>query len=55
MPRWIQSGWRVEVIKELETGRSWPWFEITDRDGKQFEVNGPLTNNNFNAARAGVK
>ena len=55
MPRWIQSGWRVEVIKELETGRSWPWFEITDRDGKRFEVNGPLTNNNFNAARAGAK
>ena len=55
MPRWLQSGWKVEVIKELDSVRAWPWYEITDRDGKQFEVNGPLTNNNFNAARAGVK
>jgi hypothetical protein len=55
MPRWLQSGWKVEVIKELDSVRAWPWFEITDRDGKQFEVNGPLTNNNFNAARAGAK
>jgi len=55
MPRWLQSGWKVEVVKELDTVRSWPWYEITDRDGKQFEVNGPLNNNNFNAARAGAK
>jgi len=55
MPRWLQSGWKVEVVKEFDTVRSWPWYEITDRDGKQFEVNGPLNNNNFNAARAGAK
>ena len=55
MPRWLQSGWKIEVVKEIDSVRAWPWYEITDRDGKQFEVNGPLTNNNFNAARAGVK
>ena len=55
MPKWIQSGWRVEVLKELDTGSSWPWYEITDRDGLRFEVNGPLNNNNFNAAKAGAR
>ena len=55
MPSWLQSGWKVEVIKEMDSVRAWPWYEITDRDGKRFEVNGPLTNNNFNAARAGAK
>lgn len=53
MPRWKQSGWKVEVVKELDTGRSWPWYEITDRDGSQFEVNGPLNRDNFNAAKLG--
>lgn len=53
MPRWIQSGWRVEVVKELDTARSWPWYEITDRDGSQFEVIGPLSNDNFQAAKRG--
>jgi hypothetical protein len=53
MPRWIQSGWRVEIVKELDTARSWPWYEITDRDGSQFEVIGPLTNDNFHAAKRG--
>jgi hypothetical protein len=54
--RWRNSGWEVVVLPP-ETGHpfGYPWFEITDRDGKQFEVNGPLTNNNFNAARAGAK
>lgn len=55
MPRWLQSGWKVEVVKELDTVRAWPWYEITDRDGKQFQVDGPLNNSNFNAARAGAK
>jgi outer membrane murein-binding lipoprotein Lpp len=55
MPKWIQSGWRVEVLKELDTVRSWPWYEITDRDGARFEVTGPLNNNNFQAAKAGAK
>lgn len=53
MPKWIQSGWTVEVVKELDTGRSWPWYEITDKDGKKFEVNGPLNRDNFNAAKLG--
>ena len=55
MPRWIQSGWAVEVVKEIDSGVSWPWYEIRDRDGSQFEVNGPLTNDNFQAAKAGAK
>lgn len=55
MPRWIQSGWAVEMVKELDTARSWPWYEITDRDGSKFEVNGPLNNDNFQAAKAGAK
>jgi outer membrane murein-binding lipoprotein Lpp len=53
MQRWTQSGWRVNVVKELDSIRSWPWYEITDRDGSRFEVTGPLTNDNFNAAKRG--
>ena len=47
MPRWKQAGWRVDVVKEIESQRAWPWYEITDRDGVRFEVDGPLTNENF--------
>ena len=53
MPKWMQSGWRVEVVKELESQRAWPWYEITDRDGKQFQVDGPLDNAKFQAAKRG--
>jgi hypothetical protein len=53
MPKWMQSGWKVEVIKELDSARAWPWYEITDRDGARFEVNGPLNNSNFQAAKLG--
>ena len=54
--RWRNSGWSVVVLPP-ETGHpaGYPWFEITDRDGKQFQVDGPLNNNNFNAAKAGAK
>lgn len=47
MPRWKQAGWRVDVVKEMESQRAWPWYEITDRDGVRFEVDGPLTNDSF--------
>ena len=47
MPRWKQAGWRVDVVKEIESQRAWPWYEITDRDGSRFEVDGPLTNDSF--------
>ena len=53
MPRWKQTGWTVEVVKELDSNRAWPWYEITDRDGSQFQVDGPLTKDNFNAAKLG--
>lgn len=49
--KWEQVGWTVQVIKEVETKRGWPWYEITDRDGKRFEVDGFLTNDKFHAAK----
>ena len=48
--KWEQVGWDVEVRKEIETNRRWPWYEITDRDGR-FEVDGPLTTDKFIAAK----
>jgi len=48
--KWEQVGWQVEVIKETETTRGWPWYEITDRDGT-FEVLGPLTTDKFITAK----
>jgi hypothetical protein len=54
--RWRNSGWEVVVLPpEEDPSKRYPWFEIIDRDGKRFEVNGPLNNANFNAGRAGVK
>jgi hypothetical protein len=56
LDRWTKAGWQVEVVDEEYCDRAkWPWYEITDLDGKQFEVIGPLNNNNFNAAKAGAK
>jgi outer membrane murein-binding lipoprotein Lpp len=49
--KWEQVGWDVQVIKEIETIRGWPWYEITDRDGKRFEVDGFLTNDKFHATK----
>tara|TARA_R110000868_G_scaffold101057_1_gene278196 strand:- start:3900 stop:4403 length:504 start_codon:yes stop_codon:yes gene_type:complete len=49
--KWEQVGWNVLVIKEIETKRGWPWYEITDRDGAKFEVNGTLTTEKFLAAK----
>ena len=50
---WEKAGWDVQVIKELDTKRGWPWYAITDRDGKSFEVDGPLTAAKFMAAKGG--
>jgi hypothetical protein len=51
LTKWRNAGWKIEVLKEIETKRGWPWYEITDRDGKRFEVDGPLTNDKFLAAK----
>ena len=48
--KWEQVGWTVKVVKEIETKRGWPWYEITDRDGR-FEVDGPLTDKKFLASK----
>jgi outer membrane murein-binding lipoprotein Lpp len=48
--KWENVGWSVQVVKEIETKRGWPWYEITDRDG-QYEVQGPLTTEKFLAAK----
>ena len=55
MPMYIQSGWKVKVLKETSTNRPWPWYEITDADGSRFEVDGPLNNEKFQAAKSVAK
>lgn len=55
MPMWIQAGWDVQVITEVESNRMWPWFEVQDSDGTAFEVNGVLTNDTFRAAKGLAK
>lgn len=49
--KWQGAGWKVEVLKEIDTKRGWPWYEITDRDGVRFEVSGTLTTEKFLAAK----
>jgi hypothetical protein len=48
--KWENAGWSVQVVKEIETKRGWPWYEITDRDVR-FEVQGSLTTEKFLAAK----
>ena len=55
MPMWLQAGWDVQVITEVESDRMWPWFEVQDSDGTAFEVNGALTNDTFRAAKGKAK
>jgi outer membrane murein-binding lipoprotein Lpp len=55
MPAYKQQGWRVQVVKETDTNRPWPWYEVTDADGVQFQVDGPLDNAKFKAAKARAK
>ena len=56
LERWTKAGWQVAVIDEENCERAkWPWYEITDRDGSQFEVIGPLSKDNFKAAKARAK
>ena len=52
--KWEQVGWTVEVIKETETNLGWPWYRIIDNDGT-FDVRGPLTIENFSAAKKARK
>jgi hypothetical protein len=49
--KWEQVGWTVDVLTEIESTRSWPWFEIYDSDGKYFEVDGQLTRDSFEKAK----
>jgi hypothetical protein len=49
--KWEQVGWTVDVLTEIESTRSWPWFEIYDSDGKYFEVDGALTKDSFEKAK----
>jgi outer membrane murein-binding lipoprotein Lpp len=53
--KWDKAGWLVEVLKEVESKRAWPWFEIIERDGTKFEVDGPLTNDKFVTAKRKLK
>ena len=41
MPRWIEQGWKVDVIEDDTTTRAVPWFEIY-YNGKRFEATGLL-------------
>jgi hypothetical protein len=52
LPNWKAKGWEVEVRKEIESTRSWPWFEVYLSDGKRFEVDGPLTIESYEKALA---
>jgi hypothetical protein len=47
---WERVGWRVERVIEL-TLRPVPWFRVYDTDGVTFDVVGPLTGDNFRAAK----
>jgi hypothetical protein len=55
MPSWKAQGWQIEVLKETESTRRWPWFEVYLSNGKRFEVDGPLTLEAYERSLAGAK
>lgn len=55
MPSWEQQGWDVEVVKEIDSSRGWPWFEVYLANGKRFEVDGPLTLETYDKALSSAK
>lgn len=55
LPVWQSKGWEIEILKETETTRSWPWFEVYLPSGKRFEVDGPLTMESYERALKGLE
>jgi len=55
LPVWQSKGWEIEVVKESQSTRSWPWFEVYLPSGKRFEVDGPLTMESYERALPGAK
>ena len=55
LPVWQSKGWEIEVLKESQTTRSCPWFEVYLPSGKRFEVDGPLTMESYERALKGLE
>ena len=55
LPVWQSKGWEIEVLKESESTRLWPWFEVYLPSGKRFEVDGPLTMESYERALKGLE
>lgn len=52
LDNWKAAGWTIpEPLKEAVSGQSYPWFEITDGDGLEFIVVGPLTKDSYERER----
>lgn len=55
LPVWKSKGWEIEVLKEIDSTRSWPWYEVYLSNGKRFEVDGPLTIEAYDKALPSAK
>lgn len=55
LPAWKSKGWEIEVLKESQSTRLWPWFEVYLPSGKRFEVDGPLTMESYERALKGLE
>ena len=55
LPVWKSKGWDIEVLKEIDSTRSWPWYEVYLSNGKRFEVDGPLTMDSYDKALPSAK
>lgn len=49
--KWEGAGWVVNVVKETESTRGWPWYEITNSSGAKCEIDGPLTRQKYDSAQ----
>lgn len=52
-PLWRKAGWRIGKAERAETTGSVPWYEVFEPDGTYFKIQGRLTKEAYEKAKAG--
>ena len=53
IPEWLSKGWRVVVYDDGcgESGKIYPWYEVTEMDGRKYSFVGPLSSDKIERER----
>lgn len=52
-PLWRKAGWSIRKASKPETTGVVPWYDVVDADGSTFRIQGRLTKESFEKAKAG--